>query len=85
MADKQEACGCTIEHAASSSDKGYIKESITYCPMHKAAPKMRDALEWALPFVEAATLDPNDQKLRDRFASELVQAEEALAAARGRG
>ncbi len=70
------SCGCMAKREGEDFD-------LEYCPLHKAAPAMRDALDWALPFVAETPLPPNDQRLRDRFASKLRQAEQALAQAHG--
>ena len=43
MADLQENCGCKERWSTTTEVSG-----IDFCPLHKAAPEMRDALEGVL-------------------------------------
>ena len=70
-----EQCGCTVGQTLTKNS------TVIYCPMHKAAPEMLAALEWAMAVIEDnfdASLDGGTL-----FHNARIEAIEAIAQARG--
>ena len=73
--DKTEKCGCEVRWADDA-----LVDGINFCPMHKAAPALLAALEWAMAVIE----DNFDASLDGGmlFHNARIEAIEAIAQAR---
>lgn len=74
-----EGCGCIQSFGFDEGPEPTLwLAEIEYCPLHKAAPELMEALEQCLPYVVSMPIEISIKELRDQKIKVMREARDAI-------